>query len=219
MKSMMIGPLENMRRSSSCIWFAIAAACLLAGCSSTSSGIDASSGASYGAPSQTLTICSGYGCIIKDKLVFPAEAQAQLRTIMDEGQESPEAEREALGKAIAFMETAARNKLRYRADIEYSYQVNSGKRGQMDCVDESLNTISFLKYLHGNGMLRHHKPINRFAERGMLFDGRYPHKSARMRQNNGVDWAVDSWKRNNGELPEIITLAEWYKGNNDASQY
>lgn len=201
------------------IAFAGIACGLLAGCAGTVPSAGSLGGANYAAPSKTLTVCSGYSCIIKDKLVFDDEVDINLKQIMDGGQDNPAAEREALKQAIAYMETASRDKLRYSRDVEFSYQKNAKKRGQMDCVDESLNTISYLRYLKARGLLRHHTPLKRYAERGLLVDGRYPHKSARMRDNQGVDWAVDSWKSANGGQPEVFLLAKWYRDNNDASNY
>jgi hypothetical protein len=192
---------------------------ILAGCSGTVPGSGLPDAATYAAPVSNLTICSGYGCIIKDKLAFAEQIRVDLEQIMEPGRESAEAERTALKSAIAYMEAAARDTLRYKPDIEFSYQKNRHKRGQMDCVDESLNTISFLKYLQSHGLLRFHKPLPHYANRGLLVDGRYPHKSARMRDNQGNDWAVDSWKRPNGGEPEIMTLAKWYRGRNDATNY
>ena len=198
----------------------VAALCLLlAGCSSTSLDGGTAERSTYAAPSNVLTVCSGYGCIIKDKLTFVDEVPAELEKIMEPGRESAEAERAALRQAIAYMEREAKKSLRYQNDVEFSYQRHSGKRGQMDCVDESLNTITYLKYLSSRGLLRHHKPLNRFAERGLLVDGRYPHKSARMRDSQGVDWAVDSWKTPNGGLPEVFLLSQWYKERNGAEHY
>ena len=192
---------------------------VLAGCSS--SGLDggAVESATYAAPTDVLTVCSGYGCIIKDKLTFSGEVPAELEKIMEPGRESAEAERAALRQAIAYMEREAQKSLRFQNDVEFSYQRHRGKRGQMDCVDESRNTIAYLKYLHSHGLLRHHRPIKRFAERGLMFDGRYPHKSARMRDSQGVDWAVDSWKTANGGLPEVFLLSQWFKERNGAEHY
>lgn len=192
---------------------------LLAGCSSTSVDGEPGGQSTYAVPSNVLTVCSGYGCIIKDKLTFDTEVPVELEKIMEPGRESAEAERAAIRQAVAYMEREAKKSLRYQNDVEFSYQRHSGKRGQMDCVDESLNTIAYLKYLDSRGLLRHHKPINLFAERGLLVDGRYPHKSARMRDRQGVDWAVDSWKTPNGGLPEVFLLAEWYKERNGAEHY
>ena len=192
---------------------------ILAGCSSSTLDGNGVGTASYAAPSEVLTVCSGYGCIIKDKLTFASEVPVELEKIMEPGRESAAAERTALKLAIAYMEREAQKSLRYQNDVEFSYQRHRGKRGQMDCVDESRNTVSYLKFLHSKGLLRHHKPISGFAERGVMFDGRYPHKSARMRDNTGVDWAVDSWKTANGGLPEVFLLSEWYRERNGAEHY
>ena len=200
-------------------WPVVVGCLAVAGCSNTLPSAGTVENAAYGAPSNILHICSGYGCIIKDKMVVPEDVPSALASIMEPGRESPEAERAALKKAIAYMETVSRDTLRYSRDIAFSYQVHAKKRGQMDCVDESLNTIAFLKYLSSLGLLRHHKPLPRYAQRGLLVDGRYPHKSARMRDLNGVDWAVDSWKSDNGGEPQIFLLSEWYRDNNDATNY
>ena len=196
-----------------------AACMILVGCSGTVPSSGSLQGAAYSAPAKVIPICSGYGCIIKDRLEIPEDVPTELRRIMEPGQESAAAEREALKKAIAYMETMSRKTLRYSRDIAFSYQKNAKKRGQMDCVDESLNTIQFLKYLYSLGLLRHHKPLPRYAERGLLIDGRHPHKSARMRDANGVDWAVDSWKTDGGGEPEIFLLAKWYREDNRAIDY
>ena len=193
---------------------------VIAGCTSVVPDGGTVESAAYGAPTKVLTVCSGYGCIIKDKLTFADDVAPELEKIMEPGRESAEAERAALRQAIAFMERASKKSLRFpTTDVEFSYQKHAGKRGQMDCVDESLNTISYLRYLHAKGLMRYHAPLRRYAERGLLVDGRYPHKSARMRDKQGVDWAVDSWKTPNGGLPEIFLLTKWYKLRNSADQY
>jgi len=166
-----------------------------------------------------MKICSGYGCVISNQMTFGPDDFKTLSAIMNAGSGSPAAERKAIKSAISYMEKTTRNSLRYSADTAFSYQKHAGKRGQMDCVDESLNTTAYLKYLYKNGLLKHHTPISNYASRGLLIDGRYPHKSARMKQKGGQAWAVDSWKSNNGGQPEIMPLSVWYKDKNSASDY
>ncbi len=214
----MLPELHRTSQTSSATVFAFMLGVALTGCTSTMD-FGSQSVADYASPQKNLTICSGYGCIIKDKMSFDDPVLQDLTVIMDKGKGSAAEEREALFQAIAYMEKAVRDEIRFSPDVEYSYQRNAGKRGQMDCVDESLNTLTFLKYLKRNGLLRYHIPLKHYAERGLLVDGRYPHKSARMLDDQGVSWAVDSWKGPNGTRPEIITLAKWYKGRNTAQQY
>ena len=193
---------------------------LLAACSGTTTKKIGSSNATYAANTATIKICSGYECPIKDTLNVSADEQKKIRDLMQNGQaKSAKEERILISKTVAYFETIAQRSLRYAPDVEYSYQRHARKRGQMDCIDESLNTIEVLKYLKNQDLLKFHKPIRTFAERGLLVDGRYPHKSARMREIGGKDWAVDSWKGPNGSEPEIMPLKLWYRDRNSPSNY
>ncbi len=196
----------------------LGAAGILSACAA-STGVVTDLSADYPARFEKITVCSGYGCILKGQFVFSPQEKVTLKRIMESGQGSPSAERRAVATAIGSMEKMARTNLRYKPDVEYSYQKNAGKRGQMDCVDESLNTIGYLKYLYGSGLLKYHKPLGTYAARGLIIDGRYPHKSARMRDNSGTDWTVDSWKGPDGAQPEVMLLSKWYRGRNRASDY
>jgi len=188
-------------------------ALVLAGCASavgcTSSATV--SRATFAASPPQLSVCSGYGCILKDTFSFSIPEIEELGLILAQGASSPEAERGAVGKAIGRMEQMARGHLRYRPDVKKSYQKHAGKRGQMDCVDESLNTTGYLRFLHSKGFLKHHKPRRRYAERGLLVDGRYPHKSAVMIDAAGAQWTVDSWYDGDGSAARIMPLGAWKK--------
>ena len=196
---------------------AVVSAFLLTACT-TSGGTGEISGSSA-AFKQALRVCSGYGCVIKDKFRFSRKDLNRLKSIMASGKRSAAAERRAVARAIGTMERMARAKLRYRPDVKLSYIINSGKRGQMDCVDESLNTTGYLRYLHANGLLRHHTPDRGYAERGLIIDGRYPHKSASMRDKSGIRWTVDSWYKPDGKAAQIMKYSAWKRVRNSSSSY
>jgi len=189
-------------------------AAFAAGCTGTT---DRSISA-YGAAGTPMTICSGFGCAIKDEMAFSAADRERFAVALN-GAADADAERAALRKTIGLMEAATRSNLRQRADNPFSYQIDRGKRGQMDCEDESLNTTRYLTYLQGEGLLKFHKVNRNYANRGILIDGRYPHKSARMQAVDGSQWAVDPWKTPTGGLAEIMPLSQWYGERNSASQY
>ena len=89
----------------------------------------------------------------------------------------------------------------------------------MDCEDESLNTTRYLTYLRSEGLMKFHKVNRHYANRGLLIDGRYPHKSARVTAADGSQWAVDPWKTPAGGDAEVMPLKQWYRERNSASQY
>ena len=73
--------------------------------------------------------------------------------------------------------------------------------------------------LQSEGLLKFHKVDRHYANRGLLLDGRYPHKSARITALNGEQWAVDPWKTPTGGAAEVMPLKQWYKERNSAAQY
>lgn len=158
---------------------------------------------------EVLSICSGYGCVLRDKAAFTGRDLRRLRRIMASGRKSAASERRAVARAIATMEKMTRAKTRFPKDLAKAKLRYNGRRGHMDCVDESLNTTAYLRYLKRHGLLRFHTPDRRYAERGLIIDGRYPHKSASMRDRSGTRWTVDSWYGNTGVKPEIMLHSKW----------
>ena len=86
-----------------------------------------------------------------------------------------------------------------------------GQPGQMDCIDESTNTITYLSMLAENGLLQHHAVMDRVTRFG-IFAGP-PHTTAVIRENaSGQLFAVDSWFFDNGEPPAILKIQTWKTG-------
>ena len=185
----------------------------LSACSTSgTSAVDA-----YASPDVSLKNCSGYGCIYKGTSSLNGREQQVLRQIMSTGIVSAADERRAIGLAIQKMEQIAQSKLRYLRDTRKAFQVNSGKRGEMDCVDESLNTTEYLYYLQGQGLLQFHKTRKHYAERGFLINGAYPHKSAVVIENDGSAWTIDPWPNDHAGPPQIMKLSVWRRKKNTDS--
>ena len=86
-----------------------------------------------------------------------------------------------------------------------------GQSGQMDCIDESTNTTSYLTMLADDGLLKHHTVLDR-ATRFGLFAGA-PHTTAVIRETGtGSRFAVDAWFFDNGVPPAVIDLQAWKAG-------
>jgi hypothetical protein len=159
------------------------------------------------AAATTLYACSGYSCVYKTKVNLGAPDVQHLSDLMAAGAASPEAERAAVSNAVMYFEEKTMRATGVK-DLPRSVLGDSGKKGQMDCIDESTNTRTLLLYMADTGMLKHHK-VERNVSRGFLVDGRYPHSTAVMRDPGGKKWAVDSWYGIQGEAPDVMPLSEW----------
>ncbi len=82
---------------------------------------------------------------------------------------------------------------------------------QMDCIDESTNTTTYLVMVSKGQLLCWHTVEDR-SSRGFFIFG-MPHTTAVVKDNaTGKKWAVDSWFHDNGVPPEILPLSEWRGG-------
>ena len=154
-------------------------------------------------------ICHGYDCHYRTKLILSANDQAHIAKIMKNAGSSAQKERDALRNAIAYFEERSTKAIGIRDNPRMEF--GKGRvRGQMDCVDESLNTTNFLKYLADKNLLKQHK-VSRRDSRGFFLDGRYPHWTAVIIDQSGIKWAVDSWYEAGGGKPDIMPFHEWKK--------
>lgn len=119
-------------------------------------------------------------------------------------------ERTAIAHGIALMEQTVGEKTGTNGD-KGGNLAGFGHQGQMDCIDESSNTTTYLKLLQQDGLLKFHEVRDRSTRFG-LFAG-MPHTTAVIRDlATRQDYAVDSWFFDNGELPVIMPLEEWQAG-------
>lgn len=190
---------------------AVALAAVIAGCTATATeDPEAWFAAHDGVPpreSGRVSVCHGFGCQLKTAVGFTEADLREMRRLVGRG--GPEAEREGIRRLISWAERRVAPTVGSEDDVPGLDLGNSGKAGQMDCIDEASNTTSYLMVAARFGVLKHHR-VARPVARGFFLDGRYPHATAVIVDPEGVAWAVDSWPQRNGEKPDVMPLAEWY---------
>ncbi|MBI3343435.1 MAG: hypothetical protein HY028_00920 [Gammaproteobacteria bacterium] len=116
-------------------------------------------------------------------------------------------ERERIAQAIALMEAMVGPLTGTEQDKGRNFQ-GVGIEGQMDCIDESTNTTTYLTMLLKDGLLKWHSVEDR-ATRGFFIFG-WPHTTAVIREaGSDALFAVDSWFLDNGQPPYIQKLEDW----------
>lgn len=120
------------------------------------------------------------------------------------------AERAAIATAISNMETIVGQATGTDRD-KGGNLAGFGLPGQMDCIDESTNTTTYLRMLADNSLLKHHTVLDRVTRFG-LFAGA-PHTTAVIRETGTQQrYAVDSWFFDNGTAPAIVEIQLWKSG-------
>lgn len=162
--------------------------------------------AQAGAGQQQLEVCYNFGCKTKG-IVHITQAELNfLRSLFQQTASAPE-ERESIQLAIAAMERFAGRSLPTAQDVGGNFETGMTDNGQMDCIDESTNTTTYLNFLQQQGLLRWHAVEGRAFRAPLILD---QHWTAQIRERqSGERFVVDSWFEDNGEPPLIQPLEDW----------
>lgn len=155
-------------------------------------------------------LCHGYGCSDSSAISLNAEEWQSVRAVFDPPAPNAAAEREQIRAAIARLEALSGEKSSTR-DIGGTFRTMGG-RGQMDCVDEMLNTATYLTLMAEDGLLSFHEPHRRVTAT-FFTAGFWPHTAASVvDRTDGSEYVIDSSFLDNGAPPFVIPLAEWRAG-------
>ena len=161
-----------------------------------------------------ITVCHDNGCISLAHVSLRPEQWQELLDLFHPLPRHAGEERERLRHAIALLENFTGAVIGTCRDKGGTF---NGGEGQMDCIDESINTSLYLTMLQKYGLMRLHRVEDR-STRGW-FVGGWPHTTAVISElaalrEKGVGrlWAVDSWFLDNGEPPFILPRETWKSG-------
>lgn len=168
----------------------------------------------YGHPSpspQEYYVCHGYGCIQRSTIHLSEHDWQTIKAIFAHTAVSANQERKQIAQAIQKFESIAGKLIGTDADKPESPVLFFNPQ-QQDCIDETINTATYLNLLDQHQLLKFHKPGDA-ARRGFFIDGDWPHNTAVIIETESKQaYAVDSWFRANAEPPVIIPLELWRSG-------
>ena len=160
------------------------------------------------ARADAVTICYNYGCHARAKVNF---SEAQLVTLRNSLAAASDAvaERKAISRVIGRMYAIAGEQTPVWRDKGGNF-ADSGEDGQMDCIDHSSNTSTFLSLLDAHGWLKVHAVLEPVRRRRCLVA---VHWAARVRDKATQQvYAVDSWYYDNGRPAIVIPVEDWNSG-------
>lgn len=152
---------------------------------------------------QAFSVCFAHGCRQVLPLFLDKPGWHKIQQIFQPTPTNASEERLRIAKAIAHLETLIGHMSKTSHDKGGTFSGIWSTTPQMDCIDESTNTMTYLTMLKQDGLLSWHEVVDR-ATRGYFVFG-WPHTSAVILDiADGKKYAVDSWFYDNGIAPEII---------------
>jgi len=159
-------------------------------------------------PSQ-FALCYNHGCSATIMVALNGEQWTEARKVFDPPPQNGADERRSISLAVGVLETIA------------GKSTGTGKLGgirgwvpanKFDCVDDAVNTGTYLYMLRSDGLIRFHE-LKGAAHRGFLIDGRWPHvATVIIEKETGNAYVVDSWFLDNGNPAFVIPYNEWVAG-------
>jgi hypothetical protein len=189
------------------IFAAVAAAFLVSGCSVIPANRFLER---YGEPNpdpQHLRLCHGYACRFVTPVALSPDEWSVTRALFEPAADSAAAERQQVGLAIAQLTVNAGRHagiaVRQRREL-----INRSDPSQLDCVDETVNTASYLMLLSRAGLLRWHR-VGAPAHRGTLVTLDVANTPVLIETDSGRGFAVDTAFADPGLPPYIVPIETW----------
>ena len=179
---------------------------LLAGCQALAESKVAAMVDPKASPS-SFAVCHGSGCRVRTPVTLAGPQWDEVRALFAEVANAAE-ERARIGEAIALIERLVAKPAGTGRDVGRNL-VAMNQASQLDCVDEAVNSTTYLRMVEADGLLRFHD-VEFPAHRGGVLRA---HNTAVVRERaTGTRYAVDSWFFDNGVPPAILALDRWRNG-------
>ena len=162
------------------------------------------------ATKENFEYCYGYGCTKKIRLGLNDYEWQQITRIFNLPSKNAQDERYKIGKAIALIEQYTGKLANTEGDLPKA-PIRRQSYQELDCIDETINTTKYLKFLADANFLHFHA-VGKPVYKGLLINGVYPHNSASVVEiGSGAVYAIDSYIYANGLEPDIRSLDHWRK--------
>jgi hypothetical protein len=154
--------------------------------------------------SPVFVICYDFGCKSHQNIEFSPEQWQQISVLFTSNRNADD-EKESLREAIALMEAFSGELTGTSLDVGRNYSGTDIPK-QMDCIDESTNTLQYLHSIEAFDLMKWHS-VGLKKRRIVWF---ISHWTAVIEETiTKQKFAIDSWYRDNGQKPYIQLLANW----------
>jgi hypothetical protein len=151
-------------------------------------------------------VCHAYGCKEESRITLSDAEWRRVRAAFEPAAATAGAERRQIAAAIAILEAEVGE--RTGTSAHQRREVNAGDPTQLDCIDESVNTWTYLTMLERDGLIRLHR-VGALAHGGSLIWMDMRNTAVLERTTTGTRYAVDPWLVDAAQPPPIFPLSIW----------
>jgi hypothetical protein len=160
---------------------------------------------------EDFTECHGFGCTRVSHASLSKAAWRRVVAVFRPPPKDPQAERQRIARAVALMQILVGEQTGTAAH-QWTHKAllvlpNFGDTTQLDCIDEAVNTWTYLTLMQQDGLFRFHH-VAQLANAGGLTDPDI-RNTAVLQEIGGGYFAIDPSLVDAGVPPPIMPLATW----------
>jgi hypothetical protein len=153
--------------------------------------------------------CRGFNCAESARVALSKGAWHRVTAVFKPSPTDAQAERQRIARAVALLQlvVGAQTGTAVHQWTHKDMKIisNSGDSTQLDCIDEAVNTWTYMTLMERAGLFRFHR-VAQLADAGWPID---PRNAAVLQEVGGDYFAVDPALVDAGVPPPIIPLATW----------
>lgn len=151
-------------------------------------------------------VCHGYGCKLQTHVALSEAEWQRVRAAFEPRLRTASGEQRQIAAAIAIIEVEVGE--RAGTAVHQRREPNGGDPSQLDCIDESVNTWTYLTMLAADGLLNGYR-VGSIEHGGSLLSLDMRNTAVIEHELTGTQYAVDPWLVDAGVPPAILPLSTW----------
>jgi hypothetical protein len=169
----------------------------------------------FAAPNPTLgefPVCHGFGCSLITRASLSNAEWRRVAAVFRPPPKDAEAERRRIARAVALMQIMVGPKTGTAAP-QWTHKDlmvlrSGGDPTQLDCIDEAVNTWTYMTMMERDGLFRFHR-VAKLSHAGGLTDLANVRNTAVLQEKGGDYFAIDPSLVDHGVLPPVMPLSTW----------
>ena len=195
---------------------AVVAALAVSACAqSGTNNLDATYLNRYARPNPTLTdipVCHGFGCAVVSRASLSKQDWRRVAAEFRPQPKDAQDERRRVARAVAVMQLLVGEQTG-TAVHQWTHKAllvlpNFGDTSQLDCVDEAVNTWTYMTMMERDGLLRFHHVPQQLSYAGSLSDPNI-RNTAVLQEKSGGYFAIDPSLVDAGVPAPVMPLSAW----------
>lgn len=167
----------------------------------------------YGDPNpspEKLTLCEGYSCRFGTHVALSSDEWAQVKEVFQPPATGAGTERNQVARAVETLDLLAARHTGTAVQQRRDW-INRGDPSQVDCVDHTVNTVTYLRLFADTGLLRWNHP-GEAAHRGSILGWDVANTAVLIENDSNRGYSIDTALGDVGLPPYVIPVEQWIAG-------